>query len=81
MERIVTCGCGDTNAFVKEAYKLLFPGSPLPPITTAEDLVNTTGPYSQSRRELQAMQKAKQKFAYLFRDEELWDLLKGVRVG
>lgn len=76
MDTIVTCGCGDTDQFVKDAFPLLFKGRPLPPISHTTDHLEG----DSAKQIAQALNKAKEKFAYYFHDEEIWDLLKGVRV-
>lgn len=83
---IVTCGCGDTDSFAQDAFKLLFPKHPLPLIKNAEELVESAVPSSIAREQLKALHKAKTKFAYYMKfDEEdnfeCWDLLKGVRIA
>lgn len=71
-ELIVTCGCGDTDKFATDAFKILFPTKERPPLQHGfrpEDSsisinVNDTKRYAY----------------YLHGGEEVWDLLKGVRV-
>lgn len=83
MRIIYSCNCNDTEAFVKDAYRILFPNQPLPPIQQVETLVEQTGANSRSRKELAAIQKAKGKFAFLYDSDsgEFWDLIKGVQIA
>lgn len=78
MRYIVTCGCGDTESFAKDAFKILFKAEPLPP-TVAHDTPNLDlgrwAPY------ISAADKAKEKYAYYVSDKEMWDLMKGIRLG
>lgn len=70
---IVTCGCGDTDAFVAVAWKLLFKDKPLPPIR--HDSADSSNP------QIRALAKSQEKYAYYFGSDGTWDLIKGVRVG
>lgn len=83
MKIIYSCGCGETDAFIKDAWKILFPAEELPPIRTVEEVVAPTSWSSVSRRQVEALKKAKEKFAIYVDTEtdELWDLLKGVRLA
>lgn len=74
---IYSCECGDTEAFAKDAFRLLFPDEELPEIIPhAQQNMNFDkwAPY------IQAAQKSDEKYAYYLTDTEMWDLLKGVRV-
>lgn len=79
-ELIVTCGCGDTDSFAKNAYKLLFKHSSAPAVYHTP--INT--PHPSLNQMAQALTKSDEKFAYLFRwddtDYEAWNLLSGKRV-
>lgn len=73
---ILTCGCGDTDKFATSAFKILFKDRATPPIKhTGGGIENV-----QMREMVSALEKAKEKFAYYFGEDEVWDLLKGVRV-
>lgn len=74
---IYSCECADTEAFAKDAFRVLFPGQDLPKV------IPQNGDFSGFEEWLpyiQAAQKAKEKYAYYLTDTEMWDLLKGVRV-
>lgn len=77
---IITCGCGDTDAFAEDAYTLIFPKHPIPPIMTAdraeEEVLHTSAAYQK----VLALTHATEKYAYLFQDGHIWDLLTGVQV-
>lgn len=75
MERIITCGCGDTDQFATAAYKILFKNA-TPPISHSYETVEIAKwlPY------LKALEKSGEKYAYYVNEEEMWDLLKGVRI-
>lgn len=74
-EIIVTCGCGDTDKFAADAFKILFKDRPLPPISHEEGWLGN----DRANQMVRALNKSKEKFAYYFNGEEVWDLLKGVR--
>lgn len=73
MNKIVTCGCGDTDQFARDAFHLIFPKRPIPPIEVADP--------SCSNKQVAALAKSEGKYAYYFGPTETWDLLKGVRVA
>lgn len=75
--QIITCGCGDTDKFAKDAFKLLFPKEDVPPITQTPNFSE----FGEWEIYPKAMAKAKQKYAFYITDDELWDLIKGVRVA
>lgn len=75
MNLIVTCGCGDTDAFAKDAFSIIFPSAPTPPI------VSQPGDFGRWQAQVDALLKSGAKFAYYLGDDELWDLKKGVRVA
>lgn len=77
MERIIVCDCKDMPSFARDAYKLLFKGSPVPPITQTDNF-SEFGEWAQY---LTAALKAGAKYAYAIHDGELWDLLRGLRVA
>lgn len=37
MRLIVTCGCGDTTQFAKDAFKIMFPKEELPKVIESPD--------------------------------------------
>lgn len=73
MNVIYTCGCGDTDAFVKDAFHIIFPKRSLPPIKQ--------GSKECENSQVAALAKSNQKYAYYFGETETWDLLKGVRIA
>lgn len=75
MNLIVTCGCEDTDGFAKAAFKLLFPGTPLPAI------VSQPRDFTPWQEEMDTLFKSGVKFAYYLNDTEMWDLKKGVRLA
>lgn len=78
MRAIITCECSDTESFAKDAFRILFPGQELPEVIPQTqqnvDFVKWA-PY------VQAAQKSEEKYAYYLADDEMWDLLKGVRLA
>lgn len=74
MEQIVTCDCNDIDQFVKDAFTLISKDRPMPPIRHISTVPN-------EGMIIHALQKAPEKFAYYFHGDEIWDLLKGVRVA
>lgn len=78
-KEIVTCGCGETDEFAKNAFRLLFPNTDCPQI-------NRKAPISQNPKILEfvkALEKSGKAYAYYFKEDdelEVWDLMKGVRV-
>lgn len=77
---IISCGCGDTDSFAKDAYALIFPDSPLPPIMTTDQAEEEFLHTPEAYQKLLALAHAKEKYAYLFQDAHVWDLLTGVQV-
>lgn len=75
--QILACDCGDTQTFAKDAFKLLFPGEKLPPITQTPDFCE----FGEWGKYLGAILKSEQKYAYYVAEDGLWDLLKGVQVA
>lgn len=78
MNVIVTCGCGDTDSFARDAFKIIFPGEPLPQLISQRAQI---GEIAKWQEEIDALFRADAKFAYYLTDTEMWDLLKGVRVA
>lgn len=62
--QIITCGCGDTDKFAESAFRIIFPNTPIPPITHDHN----------------ALAKENEKYALLFTDEGVWDLNKGIQI-
>lgn len=81
MNIIVTCGCGDTDKFVKDAYKLIFPKEELPPIMSGEEAQEFYETDDYTHTLITALTKSQDKFAFLLKDGGVWDLLKGNRVA
>lgn len=78
---LFTCGCGNTDKFARDAFKMLFSGEEVPPVQHALGLPPTDD-ISRIAHALKADKK--KKFAYLFRYDdnhtEAWDLNNGKRV-
>lgn len=75
-EEIVTCGCKDTDTFAKNAFRLLFERKDYPPLRHHQT-------FSQNTEVLEmvtALERTKRPYAYYFNGEEVWDLMKGVKV-
>lgn len=78
---LYTCGCGNTDKFAQDAFKILFPRAEIPPVQ--HQLV--LPPTDDIAKIVQALKAdKKRKFAYLFRYDdnhtETWDLIKGKQV-
>ena len=76
---IVTCGCGDTDEFAKNAFRLLFPDDDCPNISRG-GIITTEPKFSEM---VLALERAKKPYAHYFKDDkpiEAWDFLKGARV-
>lgn len=81
---IVSCGCGNTDQFAKDAYNLLFPRHPLPPIVSSLYAYNQIKGVPKSGKEYELAHAAlvsDGKYAYYFGDGQVYDLLKGVRIA
>lgn len=74
MEQIITCDCNDIDRFVQDAFLLIFKDRSMPPIRHISSITN-------GEMVICALKKAPEKFAYYFHDDEIWDLLKGVRIA
>lgn len=77
-ETILTCGCGDTDKFAKDAYSLLFPDSPAPALVHSMGIIR-----DKKLRDIVNGLTKRKKYAYLLRygdNIEVWDLIKGVRI-
>lgn len=77
---IDTCGCGDTDEFAKNAYRLLFESDDYPVIKH-----NSSNVSNDRVREMLLALKKQHQYAYYFEYNsetilQAWDLLKGVRV-
>lgn len=77
---IFTCGCGDTDKFAQDAFKILFPNKEIPSIVHG---ISKKDPQI-IREYATALVKGQEKFAYYFgwdkTDLEAWNLLKGLRI-
>lgn len=79
-EIIYSCGCGDTDKFAADAYRILKLGDKTPQI------LHTRGQIEGVEIGVldKALKLADEKYAYYVRFDdnhtEIWDLLKGVRV-
>lgn len=77
---IVTCGCNDTDKFAKDAFKILFPDTDIPPLSQHQSISQNP----EICEFVKALEKSNKPYAYYFKEEndniEAWDLLKGVRV-
>lgn len=76
MTAIVTCGCGDTEKFAIDAFKILFKDRPIPEVISQSP---QNVDFAKWAPYIKAAEKAGDKYAYYLTDEEMWDLLKGVR--
>lgn len=78
--KIVTCGCGDTDEFSRDAFKLLFPRTPVPEITHDPNLLDN----ETARQMVRALKQDKRKFSLYFTEEDgaliVYDLIKGERI-
>lgn len=79
-ELLITCGCGDTDKFATDAFKILFPDQSLPPIRHG---VSHKEP-NLIKEYVSALMKNNDKFAYYLKWDktslDIWDLLKGIRI-
>lgn len=79
-ELIYTCGCGDTDRFAKDAFKLLFPTEKMPTISHNLGIIND----SDLRKVINGLAKNTQKYAYYILQIDgrisVWDLLEGVQI-
>lgn len=82
MNVLVTCGCGDTDQFARDAYKLIFPGHPMPPVVSSlyalgkvKDFPTSGTLYEQAK----ALLTSDAKYAFYFGDGQVYDLLTGER--
>lgn len=80
MERILSCGCGDTDKFAKDAFKILFPLEEIPPIVHSMGIMKD----KQLRDVVNALVEGKEKYAYYIlvgSDQiQVWDLIKGKQI-
>lgn len=82
MSILITCGCGDTDQFARDAYKLIFPGHPIPPIVSSLYALQQIKGFPQSGttyEQAKALLTSDAKFAFFFGDGQVYDLLKGTR--
>lgn len=77
---LFTCGCGNTDKFAQDAFRILFPKEKVPFVQHTLGLP----PTDDIAKIVHAIKQDKKKFAYLFRYDdnhtEAWDLIKGKRV-
>lgn len=80
MERILTCGCGDTDKFAMDAFKLLFPLEEVPLVVHSMGVIRN----KLLRTVVNGLLDGKEKYAYFILASEksvaVWDLLKGVQI-
>lgn len=75
--QIVACTCPEIEAFIKDAFPLVKPDTPLPPIY--HNILQLTNPtHIQMVNALEAENK---KYALLFTETEVWDLKTGVQIA
>lgn len=79
-ELLITCACQDTDKFVTDAFKILFPYKEMPPIHHGIGPMPTGSKFEI----VPSLLPKRGKFAeYFFVNEdgdlEVWDLIKGVR--
>ena len=84
INEIYSCGCGNTDQFARDAFKLLFPYEPVPPIVHPPHDYNFASPSLQ--KVANAFTKSDKPFAiYCMMSEDgegaIWDLLKGKRLA
>lgn len=73
---IFHCGCGDTESFSKAAFKIAFPDRKLPLVTSeVERLPESAQPTAR------ALSKGDHKFAVYYAEDQVFDLLKGIRLA
>lgn len=83
IELIASCKCGNTDEFVSNAYKLLFPDSELPEIVSGRVALRS---YARDLDEkykemITALVDSLEPFGYYFSDKNgVWDLLAGRQV-
>lgn len=75
-EFIFHCGCGDTESFSKMAFKIAFPDRALP-LTTADPFRLPEA----ARPTARALMRSGRKFAIYYGEDQVFDLLKGVRLA
>ena len=77
---ILTCGCGDTDKFAEDAFKILFPGQRTPNIVHSMGIIDN----KLLRTVVNGLITANEKYAYFLQwyeqSVEVWDLLKGVQI-
>lgn len=82
-DTIITCKCGDTEEFARNAYRILFKSDDYPKMINGRIVIKAYLPSfpPEYQDKVEALVRSKDKFAYLFSDTRgVWDLLKGVRV-
>lgn len=85
---IVTCACPGTPKFAQDAFAILHPDEPQPPIVSGRtDIISLAEKFNKTEfyDKLMALSRSKEKFAYLFTIEygevkELVNLKSGARV-
>lgn len=84
MNVIVHCGCGDTAQFAQDAYRMLFPRHPMPPLVSSLYAYGQVKGAPKQGKEYELARAAllsNGKYAYFFGDGQIYDLLKGVRIA
>lgn len=80
MKTILTCGCGNTDQFAKDAYKLLFPKAELPPVVHSMGVIKN----KLLRTVVNGLLDGREKYAYFLdwtdQSVAVWDLVKGVQI-
>lgn len=83
---VITCGCGNTNEFAKDAFKLLFPNQKFPILLFSKVSISmfADGQGKEVKKYFNAIIDTDDKYAYYAKIEngkiiELWNLLKGIR--
>lgn len=90
MKFITCCDCSDTPMFSRDAYKILFKGSPVPKLYTQKELhllIKELPMDTEVHQYVEKLMKQKPKFSFFVHSDEdgniieRWDLLAGRMVG
>lgn len=84
MNYILSCGCGNTDQFAKDAAKILFPEANydlILGVDTIRDFIMTQDLPPKVEAYLRAYAESKDKFALYLQDNKgLWNLMKGKKI-
>lgn len=76
---ILSCGCGNTDKFAKDAFRILFHTEKIPKIVKTMGIIK----HKLLREVVSGLMDGREKYAYYLSwddDVEVWDLLKGERI-